>query len=82
MKFNKYTTYEFDIKIPASDGEGSYSDKGVQYKIDNNNEENSVMVVTDKVTLEKMEIPVSLLKKLNEAMREVDPFSDFSNIEE
>jgi hypothetical protein len=81
MKYSKFTTYEFDVEIPCDEGT-ELRQKSIEYKINNDNKDDSFMLVTDKITLEKLKLSVPLLKKLHEAMREVDPFSfDFDDDE-
>jgi len=75
MKFNKFTTYEFEIEVPDSSSATGRSNFSVEYKIDNDNAENSTMKIHNIDNHEMMTIRVPLLKKLNESMQEVDPFS-------
>jgi hypothetical protein len=80
MKYNKFTTYEFEVELP---GDGLNKRKRIEYKINNDNKDDSFMLVTDEETNEQLKLSVPLLVKLHEAMREVDPFCfDFDDNEE
>jgi len=70
IKLKKFTTYEFDVEVP---GDGVDSKFSVEYKLDNNNRENSFMRIVNNNTQEETKLLVSVLAQLHQAMVEVDP---------